>query len=139
MTVMVVFGATLAIAGAEPHFATIPEENPSAVSTTTMPLGEKSGAKEAGEKIVGTVRIIRSGPLTEVFFMDRKESLVIPRGRDHNAIFEACLLSSQKRSPLNLQIDPKARTILSLSKPSSTSLPTNSSGKANDDSSLGSN
>lgn len=76
--------------------------------------GNASTPKEPGEAVQAVVRIIRSNPQTEVFFMDRKESLIIPQGPQHNAIFAACMESSRKRTPVSLQIDPKARIILSV-------------------------
>lgn len=75
--------------------------------------GETKESEGPGVAVQATVRLIRSSPQTEVFFTDRKESLIIPQGSQHNAIFEACLQSSKTRTPVSLRIDPKARIILS--------------------------
>lgn len=69
---------------------------------------------EKGESFSGVVRFIRGGTYTEVLFVDAKETLVIPRGREHNKILEACLQSSKSRSSIQVRIDRKSRQILSL-------------------------
>ncbi len=64
--------------------------------------------------VTGVVRIIRAHPETEVFFKDRKDSLIIPKGTQHNQIYEACEESRKKGTPVTLKIDIKNRRILSL-------------------------
>lgn len=87
-------------------------ESPQAVSgvTTEEP---RTGPQEM---VSGVVRVIRAGANTEVFIIDRKDSLIIPAGSRHNEIFEACLQSSRARSPVSLVVNPLTRTVLSISK-----------------------
>ena len=79
-----------------------------------------------GKEITGTVRIIRANPVTEVFFKDLKDSVVIPANSKHNQIYEACEESRKKGQPVHLQIDPVSRNVIGLP---SAQTPQNTNGK----------
>lgn len=83
-------------------------------TSTTLPLSSKAPAASGTQDISAKVRVIRGSPQTEVFFLDRKDSLVIPRNNQHNQILKACEESMKKGTAVQLVIDPKSRQILSL-------------------------
>jgi len=127
---------------AAPKFQDIPEDAASMLPEETSLPQEISAPgvnQEKGTVIQGTVRILRGSPQTEVFFVDRKESLIIPNTRQHNEIFQACLRSSQTKTPVSLRIDPKSRTILSVPNSKSGPVESRSLPDSQSESSSGSN
>ncbi len=115
-------------AKAAPIFRPVPDEAPvekaapsdsesvtsPSVGTSPPPPAENIPGAQV---ISATVRVVRSNPQSEVFFMDRKESLIIPANAHHNEIFEACLASSRTRTPISFLANLKTRTILSIKAP----------------------
>jgi len=71
----------------------------------------------ATKEVSGVVRLIRGSPETEVFFLDLKDSLIIPKDSQHNKLFDLCEQSRKKGTAVKLLIDPKARRILGHPKP----------------------
>jgi hypothetical protein len=83
-------------------------------TSTTQPSAPLAPTDSATQSISAKVRVIRGSPQTEVFFLDRKDSLVIPRNSQHNQILKACEDSMKKGTAVQLVIDSKNRQILSL-------------------------
>ena len=99
----------------EPVFKPLSEESLPEVVSGAVSESPQSGPQEV---ISGVVRVVRGSPSTEVFFMDRKDSVIIPVNGHHNEIFDACLQSSRSRTPVSLIVNPSSRVVLSLAKQS---------------------
>ena len=67
------------------------------------------------EEVSGVVRIVRSQPETEIFFVDRKESVIVPAGApDHNKVLKMSLDSIKSKKSVSMSIDPVSRRFIAL-------------------------
>lgn len=73
------------------------------------------GEEVETEDISGVVRIVRSSPETEIFFIDRKDSVIVPQGAvDANKIIKMSLDSVKTKKSVSMTIDPVSRRFVSL-------------------------
>jgi hypothetical protein len=67
------------------------------------------------EEVSGIVRVVRSSPETEIFFVDRKDSVIIPAfHRDHNKALKMSLDSVKTQKPVSFSIDPVSHQFVGL-------------------------
>lgn len=67
------------------------------------------------EDISGVVRVIRSSPEVEIFFVDRTESVIVPaHAADGNKIIKMSNDSIKSKKSISMTIDPVSRRFISL-------------------------
>ena len=62
----------------------------------------------------GTVRIVRTSPVAEAFFVDLNQSFVIPKTEAYFSIYNEMLKSQKTKKPVSFMADPKNRVIYSI-------------------------
>ncbi len=62
----------------------------------------------------GTVRIVRTSPVAEAFFIDLNQSFVIPKSDAYFGIYNELLKSQKTKKPVSFMADPKNRVIYSI-------------------------
>ena len=62
----------------------------------------------------GTVRIMRTSPVAEAFFIDLNQSFVIPKTDAYYGIYNELLKSQKTKTPVSFMADPKNRVIYSI-------------------------
>ncbi len=67
------------------------------------------------QSYTGTVRIVRTSPVAEAFFMDLNQSFVIPKTDAYYSIYNEMLKSQKTKKPVSFLADPKNRVIYSIS------------------------
>lgn len=66
------------------------------------------------EEVSGLVRVVRSSPETEIFFYDRKDSVIVPSFHpEHNKILKMSLDSIKNKKPITLSVNPVSRRLIS--------------------------
>lgn len=66
------------------------------------------------EEVSGPVRVVRSSPETEIFFIDRKESVIVPSFHpDHNRAVKMGLDSIKNKKPVSFSVNPTSRRLIS--------------------------
>ncbi len=66
------------------------------------------------EQVSGLVRVVRSSPETEIFFIDRKESVIVPSFHpEHNKVVKMSLESIKNKKPISLSAHPVSRRMIS--------------------------
>lgn len=66
------------------------------------------------EQVSGLVRVVRSSPETEIFFIDRKESVIVPSFHpEHNKVVKMSLDSIKSKKPISLSVNPVSRRMIS--------------------------
>jgi hypothetical protein len=61
----------------------------------------------------GTVRIVRTSPVAEAFFLDINQSFVIPKTDAYYQIYNEMLKSQKTKKPVSFLAEPKTRVIYS--------------------------
>lgn len=67
------------------------------------------------QSYTGTVRIVRTSPVAEAFFIDLNQSFVIPKTDAYYTIYNEMLKSQKTKKPVSFMADPKNRVIYSIS------------------------
>lgn len=66
------------------------------------------------EQVSGLVRVVRSNPETEIFFMDRKDSVIVPSFHpEHNKVVKMSLDSIKNKKPISLSVNPVSKRLIS--------------------------
>lgn len=80
---------------------------------TEAPARSPNAAKEP-LKVGGVPKLVRSNPVSEVFFYESSGSYVIPYANGHNRIFNALQTAQAQRKSIGIIVDPKTRNVLGL-------------------------
>ncbi len=80
---------------------------------STIPAFAEEEETES-EQVSGLVRVVRSSPETEIFFMDRKESVIVPSFHpEHNKVVKMSLDSIRNKKPISLSVNPVSKRLIS--------------------------